>query len=309
MDNKTIFFIACHNIFKERRDTTRHLLYLISSIFYLTATLCTNYALKWISYPVQVIAKCAKPIPTLILTTIIGKRRYKCQKYLFIIMIVLGVGLFMYNKDKNSNIEKAVWYGEILLLASLLLDGLRSGFEERIRHESAPAPFSMMLAINGYSAIFLTITAFVTGDAVNFVKFVAKYPDVMYLLAFMAFISGIGQVFIYIMLSHFGALSCSVVTTTRKFFTVLFSVVVYGHLIFYYQWIGVAMVFGGLFADIFFGDNKSNKDRREELKNRGKKTDAEEGGEETKEMYPLDENSKQLPDVTADLKTVDKREN
>ncbi|XP_063700630.1 solute carrier family 35 member B1 homolog [Culicoides brevitarsis] len=296
---------ACHNIFKERRDTTRHILYLISSVFYLTATLCTNYALKWISYPVQVIAKCAKPIPTLILTTIIGKRRYKCQKYFFIVLIVCGVGLFMYNKDKKTNISEAVWYGEILLLVSLLLDGLRSGFEERIRHESAPAPFSMMLAINGYSAVFLTISAFVTGDAINFVKFVGKYPEVLYLLSGMAFISGIGQVFIYMMLSHFGALSCSVVTTTRKFFTVLFSVVVYGHLIFYYQWIGVAMVFGGLFADIFFGDNKSNKERRQELKKRG---DTEQGqDEETKEMYPLDENGKQITIVAA--ATTDKNKN
>lgn len=102
----------------------------------------------------------------------------------------------------------------------------------------------------------------------------------------MALVSGFGQIFIYIMLSHFGALSCSVVTTTRKFFTVLFSVVVYGHLILYYQWIAVAMVFGGLFADIFFGDNKSNKERRLQLRNREEKNNAEQG-DEIKEMYPL----------------------
>lgn len=297
-----MLLLACHHIFKEDRDTTRHILYLISSIFYLSATLCTNYALKWISYPVQVIAKCAKPIPTLILTTIIGKRSYKCQKYIFIILIVLGVGLFMYNKDKSTNIEAAVWYGEILLLLSLFLDGLRSGFEERIRHESAPAPFSMMLSINGYSSVFLTISACVTGEALDFLRFVSKYPEVLTHLSIMALVSGFGQVFIYIMLSHFGALSCSVVTTTRKFFTVLFSVIVYGHLIFYYQWIGVLMVFGGLFADIFFGDNKSNKDRRQELRNRGKQSDAEEG-DEIKEMYLLDENGKQRPEVLTKLNT------
>lgn len=202
----------------------------------------------------------------------------------------------MYNKNKTTNVAEAVWYGEILLLLSLGLDGLRSGFEERIRHESAPAPFSMMLAINGYSSIFLTISAFVTGEALDFLRFVSKYPEVLSQLSIMALVSGFGQVFIYIMLSHFGALSTSVVTTTRKFFTVLFSVIVYGHLIFYYQWIGVAMVFGGLFADIFFGDNKSNKERRQELRKRGEKSDAEQG-DETKEMYLLDKNGKQLPEI------------
>lgn len=208
----------------------------------------------------------------------------------------------MYNKDKTTNVAEAVWYGEILLLLSLGLDGLRSGFEERIRHESAPAPFSMMLAINGYSSIFLTISAFVTGEALDFLRFVSKYPEVLSQLSIMALVSGFGQVFIYIMLSHFGALSTSVVTTTRKFFTVLFSVIVYGHLIFYYQWIGVAMVFGGLFADIFFGDNKSNKERRQELRKRGDKSDAEQG-DETKEMYLLDKNGKQLPEIVPALNT------
>lgn len=299
-------FLVCHRIFKEGHDTTRQILYVTSSVFYLSATLCTNYALQWISYPVQVIAKCAKPIPTIILTTIIGKRRYKCQKYIFILMIVCGVGLFMYNKDKSSNLSASVWYGELLLLLSLCLDGMRSGFEERIRHESAPAPFSMMLAINGYSAFFLTISAFVTGEAIDFFKFVIKYPESLHYLWIMAVVSGFGQVFIYVMLSHFGALSCSVVTTTRKFFTVLFSVVVYGHVIYYYQWTGVALVFGGLFADIFFGDNKSNKERRQELKNnrRMKEDDAEKG----EEMIIIDTNEKKLPQILSPLDTGERDE-
>uniref|UniRef100_A0A336LR33 CSON001637 protein n=1 Tax=Culicoides sonorensis TaxID=179676 RepID=A0A336LR33_CULSO len=271
-----IIGLVCHNIFKENHDTTRQRWYFISSVCYMTATLCGNYALKWISYPAQVIAKCAKPIPTLILTTVIGKRRYKIRKYFFIVIIVLGIILFMYNKDKaNKKMENSVWYGEILLITALLLDGIRSGFEEKIRHESAPAPFSMMLAINGYSSVILIVSVFVNGEIFEFIEFVTKYPKVLQYLAIMAIVSGFGQVFVFTMLSHFGPLPLSVVATTRKFFTVLFSVMVYGHVVLYYQWIGVAMVFGGLFADIFFGDNKTNKKRRDELHGKGEVNDIE----------------------------------
>jgi UDP-galactose transporter B1 len=41
------------------------------------------------------------------------------------------------------------------------------------------------------------------------------------------------------------------VTTTRKFFTILFSVFLYGHVLSVQQWAGVAMVFLGLAVDAY----------------------------------------------------------
>lgn len=52
--------------------------------------------------------------------------------------------------------------------------------------------------------------------------------------------------------SEFGPLVVSVVTTTRKFFTVLASVVLFGNVLTSRQWIGAIAVFTGLFLDAFF---------------------------------------------------------
>lgn len=43
----------------------------------------------------------------------------------------------------------------------------------------------------------------------------------------------------------FGPLTCSIVTTTRKFFTILGSVILFGNVITSLQWIGTVLVFLG----------------------------------------------------------------
>lgn len=66
------------------------------------------------------------------------------------------------------------------------------------------------------------------------------------------------QIFIYHTIAHFGPLTCSIITTTRKFFTILASVIIYGHSLLYRQWMGVALVFLGLGFDVYF----SNRGRK-----------------------------------------------
>lgn len=110
----------------------------------------------------------------------------------------------------------------------------------------------MMLAMNGISATILIVASLVTGEATDFIGFVTRHPDVMLHLGLMALAGGLGQVCIFYMVSHFGPLPCSIVTTTRKFFTVMFSVIFFQNPLQIHQWIGTVFVFGGLFGDMFF---------------------------------------------------------
>jgi drug/metabolite transporter (DMT)-like permease len=54
-------------------------------------------------------------------------------------------------------------------------------------------------------------------------------------------------------LFKFGGLMCSVITTTRKFFTLLLSVVLFGHVLSVLQWQSVGIVFVGLMLDTYQG--------------------------------------------------------
>ena len=62
--------------------------------------------------------------------------------------------------------------------------------------------------------------------------------------------ASLGQVFIFLTIHHFSPLTCTTVTTTRKFFTILLSVYKFGHVLDVWQWCSVGLVFGGLYLEI-----------------------------------------------------------
>lgn len=84
---------------------------------------CANkiYFLK-----LQVVGKAAKPIPVMILGVLVGHKSYPLKKYLFVLLIVIGVVMFMYKDQGNKKVEESqgVGIGELLLCLSLLMDGL-----------------------------------------------------------------------------------------------------------------------------------------------------------------------------------------
>lgn len=242
-------------------DNTRKVYYFLSALTYLLAMICSTMALQWINYPTQVVGKAAKPIPVMVLGVLIGRKSYPLRKYLFVLLIVVGVVLFMYKdqakKSAPGEDSQVFGVGELLLLLSLTMDGLTGAVQERIKGESSPTAYSMMLNTNWWSSIIVSIGVVLSGEIFRFVSFVAKYPEVMVYLTGLALTGALGQLFIFFMVSEFGPLPCSLVTTTRKFFTVLASVVFFGNVLLGRQWLGAVLVFSGLFLDIVYTKGKA----------------------------------------------------
>ncbi|KAK1864138.1 hypothetical protein I4F81_006689 [Pyropia yezoensis] len=65
-------------------------------------------------------------------------------------------------------------------------------------------------------------------------------------VATFAAVSAVGQHFIFYTIRNFSALACTTITTTRKFFTILASVVYYKHSLLPRQWSAVGLVFGAI---------------------------------------------------------------
>lgn len=253
----------------EKEDKTHYGFYACSAVTYLLAMISSNMALRWVPYPTQVIGKSAKPIPVMLLGVLIGHKRYTIQRYCFVLTIVVGVVLFMMKESKmNSSMpaEQTFGIGEILLILSLSMDGLTGAIQERMRAAHSPTAQHMMLAMNGWSTVFVIVFIVLTGELFEFISFASRYPHVLLQLALLAITGAVGQLFIFVMVSAFGPLACSVVTTTRKFFTVLFSVIFFGNVLTSRQWFGALLVFLGLFADAAFGKGASKKtDKSEKL--------------------------------------------
>ncbi|KAJ8306862.1 hypothetical protein KUTeg_014946 [Tegillarca granosa] len=201
-------------LWHKERDTTPVKMYTLCSLSYLGAMLASNHALQHVS-------KSAKPIPVMILGIILARKRYPAAKFLFVLMIVLGVAMFLY-KDK---------------LVSLTLDGLTGVTQERMRSESKTGPYNMMFNVNLWSILWLAIET-----SICFIP----HGYIWYCQCARA-------------VTSFGPLTCSIVTTTRKFFTILGSVILFQNPMNNRQWVGTVLVFTGLSLDSAYGKEKKNR--------------------------------------------------
>jgi len=116
---------------EKSKDETHQGLYAGCSLTYLLAMISSNMALRWVPYPTQVVGKSAKPIPVMILGVLIGRKSYTMQRYLCVLMIVIGVVMFMFKDGKassSSNTENTE-LGQLLLILSLIMDGLTGAIQ------------------------------------------------------------------------------------------------------------------------------------------------------------------------------------
>lgn len=251
--------VMSKTVLKQGEDTTSNSYYAACSFTYLLAMVSSNKALSWVNYPTQVIAKSGKPIPVMVLGVLVGRKRYPLLKYLFILMIVIGVALFMY-KDKAAKASddggSLIGVGELLLLLSLTCDGLTGAVQERMKAEHGTKSGHMMKAMNLWSMGYLGIALLYTGEGIEFFSFVQRHPTVLWQIATFSVASALGQFFIFMCVTEFGPLPCSIITTTRKFFTVLASVIFFGNSLINRQWMGVVLVFAGIFLDGMYGKQK-----------------------------------------------------
>ncbi|KAF3661009.1 UDP-galactose/UDP-glucose transporter 5B [Capsicum annuum] len=69
--------------------------YGVVSVSNILTTTCQYEALKYVSFPVQTLAKCAKMIPVMIWGAIIMQKKYQGQDYLFAFLVTMGCSLFI----------------------------------------------------------------------------------------------------------------------------------------------------------------------------------------------------------------------
>ncbi len=89
----------------------------------------------------------------------------------------------------------------------------------------------------------------VTGEMQELVRMSLSHAEFLTGLILFGVAGSVGQFSVYYCLVHFGSLICTLITTTRKFFSILISVILFGHTLSGVQWFSIAVVFLGLGFD------------------------------------------------------------
>merc|ERR1711953_1501686 len=82
------------------------------------------------------------------------------------------------------------------------------------------------------------------------VDFLTKNPEIFVAIVKFALCSALGQAFIFFTISSFDPLVCTTVTTTRKVFSVLYSIFAKGHQLNMQGWVGVSMACSGILGEL-----------------------------------------------------------
>ncbi|KAJ0398330.1 hypothetical protein P43SY_000775 [Pythium insidiosum] len=234
-------------IWRPDRPTMPLAPFAIPSSAYLGAMLCSNEALKHVSYPTQALGKSCKMIPVMLMGVLIRRKKYTLRDYICVLLITTGIAVFQLGKASSKHASKEnSSYGLLLLFTSLTLDGISGPKQEEISQSLRPTVHQQMFYTNLWAVLYTGAGALVTGQAFSGFQFCIDNPAILNSVFYFSICSALGQNFIYFTIQQFSALTCTTITTTRKFFTILFSVLWYGHTLSAMSWIGVAIVFTGL---------------------------------------------------------------
>eukprot|EP00730_Choanoeca_flexa_P013671 TRINITY_DN5576_c0_g1_i1.p1 TRINITY_DN5576_c0_g1~~TRINITY_DN5576_c0_g1_i1.p1 ORF type:complete len:330 (+),score=74.55 TRINITY_DN5576_c0_g1_i1:118-1107(+) len=231
----------------------------IPGFTYIGAMLCSNEALRYVNYPTQVLAKSCKLVPVMLVNVLYYRRKQTLGQYLQVALVTAGIVLFRYKAGKEAG-ESNTTYGIVLLALSLFMDGVTGPTQEHIRDRYKPSSEQFMLYCNMWAVIYILAgLVFFFDDGFEGIRFLQQPENYNLLLKLAVFslCGTLGQNFIFLTLRNFGSLALTTVTTTRKFFTILFSVFLYGHVLSMQQWTGVGMVFLGLAVDAYEKSQRS----------------------------------------------------
>jgi UDP-galactose transporter B1 len=244
---------------------------------YILAMLFSNEALKYVSYPTQALGKSCKMVPVMLFGVLIRGKKYRPIEYFCVFLVTLGITMFqLYGGKKKGGHgsgkaeEGDSLYGVLLLLLSLVMDGVTGAVQDKLKTICRPTVHEFMFYTNMAGVLVCSVLVLPTGQFIQGTRFCLEHPALFSTMAWLSLTSALGQNFIFLTIKYFDALVLTTVTTTRKFFTILVSVVMYGHALNSKQWLSVLLVFCGLSGEVYDKYEKK-KAQRAKMALEGKK--------------------------------------
>ena len=104
-----------------------------SGVSQMLAMAASNEALRFVSYPTQVLGKSCKMVPVMAGGIVLGGKRYSAFEYAQVAAITLGVCIFNFGGGKKKVGKKDSPYGLFLIVVSLLMDAFTGGLQDKVK--------------------------------------------------------------------------------------------------------------------------------------------------------------------------------
>ncbi|KAL0824127.1 hypothetical protein Bca101_047804 [Brassica carinata] len=277
--NKEFFKYSLFLVFCNRLTTSA-----VSAGALLASKKVLDPALKYVSFPVQTLAKCAKMIPVMVWGTLIMQKKFKGFDYLVTFLVTLGCSVFIlfpvglypfpsrfeslgddvspYNKGR----ENTVW-GVSLMAGYLGFDGFTSTFQDKLFKGYNMEIHNQIFYTTLCSCVLSFTGLTLQGQLLLAVDFVSRHRDCLVDIALLSTfalklpetnvqVATASQFFISYTIRTFGALTFAAIMTTRQLASIMLSCIWFSHPLSWEQCMGSVIVFGSLYAKNLLNNNK-----------------------------------------------------
>ncbi|EXC35070.1 UDP-galactose/UDP-glucose transporter 5B [Morus notabilis] len=246
--------------------------YCLVSVSNILTTTCQYEALKYVSFPVQTLAKCAKMIPVMVWGTIIMQKKYKGHDYFLAFLVTVGCSIFIlypagseispYGRGR----ENTVW-GVSLMVGYLGFDGFTSTFQDKL-FKGYDMEIHNQIFYTTLCSCILSLTGLILqGHLLPAIEFVARHNDCFLDIMLLSTVATASQFFISYTIRTFGALTFATIMTTRQLASILLSCMWFSHPLSWEQWIGAVVVFGSLYVKSFLRKSPKKPSAPEQVQN------------------------------------------
>ncbi|KAF7269703.1 hypothetical protein GWI33_017224 [Rhynchophorus ferrugineus] len=228
--------------------------YVFCSFSNIMSSWCQYEALKYVSFPHQVLAKASKTIPVMIMGKVISKTKYEFYEYLTAVILSVGMLLFMLDTGNDRSTSTVTTFSGVILLCSYIaFDSFTSNWQGKLFNTYEMKPVQMMCFVNFFSCIFTLVSLIQHGGLLESLQFMFTYPQFIFDIIVLSVCSASGQMFIFSTIDSFGPLVFVIISTIRQCLSVLLSCIIYHHQVDVMGSIGLFLVFFSILLRIYCG--------------------------------------------------------
>lgn len=131
-------------------------------------------ALKFVSFPTQVLAKSFKIIPVMIMGKIISRNKYEKYEYFSALMISIGMLLFMFGSSDYKTTSVTTITGIFLLSLYMLTDSFTSNWQQDLFKSYNMSSIQMMCGVSLFSTILTASSLSMQGGLMEPLNFASQ---------------------------------------------------------------------------------------------------------------------------------------
>lgn len=188
------------------------------------ATGLANLAVSWVQYPVKVVFKSSKLIPTMLVSVFMGNSRpFTAVQYLAAMMLCAGTAGFSMNQGAKGTSDKFIILGITFLILAVFSDAIVANFQQRLMQRRGVPPMLVMFRLNVCGVLVSSLTILLSGRARQSIDLMIRQPNTAGYVAGVGASIAIGVWANTQLINEAGSVLVVGVATVRKVLTMILS--------------------------------------------------------------------------------------